>query len=419
MSNNNKTNGSKPFLALHQERLLTSLQLIIGVIEKRQIQPILGNVLFKIDDEKLQLVATDFDIELVSTIPLTEITIEPNITNFTLSGKKLFDICRSLPANNLVEFYQHDNGQIELKSGRSKFTLATLPADEFPLFGEQSDVVEVNVKQNILRSLAYKTFFTIPTQNVRAYLNGMLLEIKDGFVNAVASDGIRLAFNAIFSNEISDIETQVIIPRKAVTEMMRFLHDKEDLVKLCFNDNCIKIIGEDFTFMSKLVAGKFPNYYNHIPRNLANKFTINRLEFKSALSRIGILSNELSRSFCLSLQKNLLTLRANNPEHEEAFEELNVIYDGEDMEILFNINYFLEILNGIESEEVTVSLKDQNSAGVIESVQKEQKEQKENHNANSSDSDNDSNRDNLSENDNKNNNENNNCSLYVLMPIYR
>lgn len=386
MSNNTSNFSKNAFLIVSQEQLNISLQLIIGVIEKRQIQPILGNILFKLVDDKLLLIATDFDIELVSSISIDKLTIDKTMTDFTLPGRKLFDICRSLPVNNIIEFFSHNNGQIELKSGKSKFTLATLSADEFPLFGEQANVVEVAIKQNILRSLAYKTVFTIPTQNVRAYLNGMLLEMKDGFVNAVASDGIRLAFNSIAYKEIQDISTQVIVPRKAVTEMMRFLADKDDLVQLCFNDNFIKIIGVDFAFTSKLVAGKFPNYFNHIPRNLANKVIIDRLELKSALSRISILSNELSRSFCLSLKKNLLTLKANNPEHEEATEELNVIYDGEDIDIIFNIGYFLEILNGIETTSVSISLKDHNSAGVIEGFHDDER---------------------------------NDCSIYVLMPIYR
>lgn len=357
---------SEPLLVLTREQLLEPLQLVAGVIERRHTMPILGNVLIAVNGNVLTITATDSEIELVGRMELE--SVFKDFSPITLSGRKLMEICRALPEKNIIEIFNNSSGQITLVSGRSRFTLASLPANEFPLIPDQKGVVDITIKQKILKDLADKTYFAIPPQDVRTYLSGMLLEIKEGVAKAVASDTIRLAFNSVLYSDVDKSFAQVIIPRKAVIEMMRFLSDQDEDVQIGLNSNYIKIIGKNFTFTSRLISGRFPNYNNHIPKKLDKKIVINRNELKQALLRTSILSHEVLRSSRLLLKANVLQLTANNPEHEEAVEEVVIDYNGPSLDMVFNVSYLLDILNSIDTELVSISLKDSSSGAIIESV---------------------------------------------------
>lgn len=356
-------------LVLTREQLLEALQLVTGVIERRSTMAILSNVLIEVDASTLIITATDSDIELISYVELD--SAFPNFKPITLSGRKLMDICRSLPVNSRIEFTSNKEGHITLLSGHSRFTLSSLPANEFPLIPEQEGVVNITIKQKYLKDLASKTYFAIPQQEVRTYLSGMLLEVKEGVAKAVASDTIRLAFNSILYSNKDNSFAQVIIPRKAVTEMMRFLPDQDDNIKISLNSSYIKISGRNFTFTSKLISGKFPNYNNHIPKNLDKRIVINRDALKQALMRTSILSHEILRGFRLILKNDVLQLLSNNPEHEEAVEEIAVDYTGESLDIAFNVSYLLDILNIIDTELVAINLKDGSKGMIIENVKEQ------------------------------------------------
>jgi len=374
------THPNTTHIVLNRETLLRPLQLVAGVIEKRQIHPILANVELNLnsDQKLLTITGSDTEIELVGKIDLTK-TETVTITNFnpiTLPGRKLIDICRTLPENSTIEIaYDTSSGRATVTSERSRFILATLPASDFPLIPEQKSIVEFTVKRKILYKLASRTCFAIPQQEVRSYLNGMFLEIKEGVIKTIASDLFRFALNAVTFSATNKTFAQVIIPRKTVMELIRLLAEEaiEDAeITVGLNSNYIKIHDDTFTFTSKLIACKLPNYNNIInsllPKKGNKNITVNRNALKQALHRINILSHEILRTFRLILEDGVLRLIANNPEQEEAVEELFIDYHGENIETLLNINYLLDIINNLEHDQVVMTLKDGGSGIVVEST---------------------------------------------------
>jgi len=353
-------------LTIPTTQLCNTLQLIIGAVERQQIMPILANVLLMSVDQHLLIIATDTEIELIGTIPLPQKIKMPALT---IPGRKLLDICRALPENSSLTLdYSAEREQVLLTAGASHFTLTTLPAASFPRIPEQQAIVHFKIKQKVLRTLAEKTYFAIPQQNSRHYLLGMLLEVKDGTVKAAASDGHRLALYSIKTEIDKNAFAQVIIPRKGVAELMRILIDSDEEISVDLNENYIRVIGPDFVFTSKLIVGKFPNYEKLIPPANDKIVIIERQALKQAIMRVAILSNEIFRNIRLQLQPNTLRLITNNPEQEEAMEDLPVTYHGTKFETIFNVNYFLDILNSLETEKVQLSLKDNESGATVEEV---------------------------------------------------
>lgn len=373
-------------LTLQCGTLVKLLQIVSGVIERRQTMPILANVLLIFEGNTLTVTSADSEIELIGKVALGAGEEAVNFTPITLPGRKLLDICRALPGDSNVEIIcDAANGRVTLTSGHSRFVLTTLPADEFPLIPTQKSIVELKMSSKVLRSLAEKTCFAIPQQDARSYLNGMLMEIKEGIVQAVASDAARLALSAAPFTQQEAAFAQVIIPRKAIVEMIRLLPtesaagegnaaavassvDEEENITVGLNSNYIRVTGENFGFTSKLIAGKYPNYNNLLPKGGNKKIIINRHELKQALLRINILSHEVLHSFRLILEDSILRLLANNPEQEEAVEELVVDYVGEKLEIAFNIGYFLDILNNISADKVAIIFKNGDSGAIIKST---------------------------------------------------
>jgi DNA polymerase-3 subunit beta len=338
--------------------LLKPLQAVIGVVERRQTMPILSNVLLVAKGNNLAVTATDLEVELVAQ---TEVSVDAG-GEITVSGRKLLDICRALPEGSEVDV-SVSGEKVIVRSGRSKFSLATLPAAEFPTVEDIKAGQTVTVDQAVLARLIEKTHFSMAQQDVRYYLNGMLLETGGKQLRAVATDGHRLALSEAEVESAID-EQQVIVPRKGVLELQRLLSG-EGSVDVDLGENHVRIQLESIRFTSKLIDGRFPEYERVIPQDSSNELTADREALRSALQRTAILSNEKYRGIRLIIRDSGVVMQAHNPEQEEAEEELEVAYSGEDIEIGFNVNYLLDALGGVDGDEVSISVQDGNSSCLI------------------------------------------------------
>lgn len=346
---------------ISREALLRPLQLVAGVVEKRQTLPVLSNVLLEVQGQQLSLTGTDLEVELVGRVTLDEVGQEGEIT---VPAKKLMDICRSLPDGAEITIEQDDQ-RVNVRSGRSRFTLSTLPATEFPnvenISGEQHFVLE----QNKLRRVIDRTSFAMAQQDVRYYLNGMLFEVTANGLRTVSTDGHRLATATV---EIAGPDTaqQIILPRKGVLELAKLLTDAEASVSLALSTNHLRATTENFTFTSKLVDGKFPDYGRVIPKNGSNVMLADRQELRSVFARTAILSNEKYRGVRLVLEPELLKVFANNPEQEEAEESVGVDYNGDSLEMGFNVSYLQDVMSVLDTQQVKMTLSDANSSALLE-----------------------------------------------------
>ncbi len=345
---------------IDKETLLIPLQQIIGAVEKRQTMPALSNVLIRTTENSLTLTATDLEIELVSQIDI--IIDEPG--EITVPARKLLDICKSLANDATIKFTVKDNKAL-IQSDRSRFTLATLPANDFPALDAINSIYEFEIQQNTLRDLIDKTAFAMAQQDVRYYLNGLMLEVSSNILRAVATDGHRLAYCEKETNaDIADIK-QVILPRKGVLELVRLLNDSDDTVKMILGSNHLQVEFDGLRLTSKLIDGRFPDYNRVMPVDGGNVVMANRDQLRQSLMRASILSNEKYRGIRLILEKNLIKLQAQNPDQEEADVEQEVDYSGDEIEIGFNVNYMLDVLNVTNSDTVKAELRDSNSSFLL------------------------------------------------------
>ncbi len=342
-----------------REVLLKPLQAVIGVVERRQTMPILSNVLMIARDGQLSITATDLEVELVAQ---AEVDAETG-GEITVSGRKLLDICKALPEGSDIDI-SLSGEKLAVRAGRSKFNLATLPAAEFPVVEDIKAGQTISVSQDALGRLIEKTHFSMAQQDVRYYLNGMLLETGGQHLRAVATDGHRLALCQVELDGADLEEQQVIVPRKGVLELQRLMTGDGDL-NIELGANHIRIQLDGIRFTSKLIDGRFPEYDRVIPKESSNELKANRSEFRGALQRTAILSNEKYRGIRLVIRDSGVLLQAHNPEQEEAEEELEVEYSGEDIEIGFNVNYLLDALGAVEGDDVTLSVQDSNSSCLI------------------------------------------------------
>jgi DNA polymerase III subunit beta len=350
-------------LSASREALLKPLQAVIGVVERRQTMPILANVLLVAKDDQLSVTATDLEVELVAN---AEVQVSSG-GEVTVPGRKLLDICRALPENAEVAIGLSGE-KLGLRSGKSKFSLTTLPAAEFPTIEDIKAGPALELPQESLARLLEKTHFSMAQQDVRYYLNGLLLETGKKHLRAVATDGHRLALCQVAlkggKGRAEQAESQVIVPRKGVLELQRLMSGEGKLT-LELGQNHIRIQLDGIRFTSKLIDGRFPDYARVIPETAGNALTADRELFRGALQRTAILSNEKYRGIRLVIRSNNLVLQAHNPEQEEAEEDLEVRYAGEDIEIGFNVNYLLDALSAIESDEVTLAVVDGNSSCLL------------------------------------------------------
>lgn len=347
---------------IQREALLKPLQLVAGVVERRQTLPVLSNVLLVVERQQLSLTGTDLEVELVGRVPLEE-NAEPG--EITVPARKLMDICKSLPNDTLIDI-RLDEQKLLIKAGRSRFTLSTLPAGDFPTAEEGQGSLTFSLVQSKLRRLIERTSFAMAQQDVRYYLNGMLLEMNGGVLRAVATDGHRLALCAMQAGiEHTDCH-QVIVPRKGILELARLLTDQDGEVSIVLGQHHIRATTGEFTFTSKLVDGKFPDYERVLPRGGDKKVLGDRQLLREAFSRTAILSNEKYRGIRLQLSNGQLKIQANNPEQEEAEEEVAVDYSGDALEIGFNVSYLLDVLGVMSAEQVRLTLSDSNSSALLQ-----------------------------------------------------
>lgn len=347
-------------ISINKEQILEPLQQVIGAVEKKQTMPILGNVLFQSQNQMIKLVSTDRELELCSSFPVDG---EHSIFT-TLPARKLLDICKALPDKANINFSFEENNAV-ITSSKSKFTLSTLPATDFPVLDDLEFTFDLMLNQKDLKHLLDKTAFAMAQQDVRYYLNGVMLEIDKNQIKIVATDGHRLALGSIDGNFNVETKFQIIIPRKAVTELSRLLTLTDENIQLSINKNHIRLQIKHITFTSKLIDGKFPDYNRVIPMDLNQKLSINTDLLKQTLQRISILCNEKYRGIRLTLDNNILNIKANNPHQEEAEEEMPIVYDLEKIDIGFNVSYLIDVLNVIDSENVVIHLKDANSSCVL------------------------------------------------------
>ena len=345
-----------------RESILAPLQAVIGVVERRQTMPILANVLITGRGEQLSITATDLEVELVAK---ANVTLE-QAGEITLPGRKLLDIVKALPDKAKVTI-SVEGERATVRSGKSRFTLATLPASDFPTVEDIRAQKAVMISQSALRRLLDKTHFSMAQQDVRYYLNGMLLEADGKTLRTVATDGHRLSYcEATLEHEAGSAQ-QVIVPRKGVLELQRLLAG-EGNVELAIGTNHVRAQIGDIRFTSKLIDGRFPEYSRVIPSNPTKKVSADRDVLRSALQRAAILSNEKYRGIRLAVRPGVLLLQSHNPEQEEAEEELEIDYAGEELEIGFNVNYLLDALAAVDGGQVDLGLTDANNSCLLSSA---------------------------------------------------
>ena len=346
-----------------RDRLLKALQLATGVVERRQTLPVLANLLVKANETGVALIGTDLEVEMVAH---TDVEVEQP-GEVTIPARKLADIWRALPDGaDVAVSVEADRATV--RSGRSRFALATLPATDFPkIEGGAADVV-VSVAQTDLRALLDEVGFAMAQQDVRYFLNGMLFEVAEDHLRTVATDGHRLAMCTKQCTLESPIAArrQAIVPRKAVLELSRLLDEEDDTIRIQLGSNHLRVTKGAYTLTTKLVDGQFPDYDKVVPKDASRTLIGDRDTLRQGFQRASILSNEKYRGVRLTIAAEQLTIQANNPEQEEAEETVPVEFNGSDLEIGFNVSYLLDVLGVMDSEQVKLSLSDANSSALLE-----------------------------------------------------
>lgn len=347
-------------LIIERDALLNPLQSVNGVVERRQTLPILANVLVNAEDEKITLTATDMEVELV--VDVQHEVARPG--SVTLPARKLLDIFRALPPGATCQIEQ-EGDQAKVRSAKSRFTLTTMPAADFPSIGDFEPALTLSIEAQVLKEVIEQTEFAMAHQDVRYYLNGLLLEVAENRLRAVATDGHRLALSdARFEVGVTGTH-QFIVPRKGVLEIARMLADVQGPVRLAVSANHISVVGSSLRLTSKLIDGRFPDYERVLPRQGDKIMKADRELLRQALARTSILSNEKFRGIRLSLSKGVLRTLAHNPEQEEAEEEIEVDYQGPDLEIGFNVSYLLDVISVVKTSSIVMEFGDANSSCLL------------------------------------------------------
>ena len=347
-----------------KEDLLKPLQIVVGIVERKQTMPILSNILIEKEIDKIRFTSTDLEIQITTSI---DIEIHDDlITAITVGGKKLQEILRILPDQSKVSIDLKDN-KAHIKSNKSKFNLQSLPAQDFPKLSNQlTESQKISLNQSALKKLLVSVQFAMAIQDVRYYLNGVLIVIEDNILRAVATDGHRLAYNAIpVDCQMEKIE--IIVPRKAIVELSKLLSDGNETVELEFSRLQFKAAFSGIELTTKLIEGNFPDYHRVIP-NYSNHLSLNRILVQQALQRAAILSNEKFRGVHFVLTEKNLCIISSNSEHEEAQVEIETDYHGEALDIGFNVNYLMDGLSSIHSELAIFSFGNPNSSILITSA---------------------------------------------------
>ncbi|MFW5926650.1 MAG: DNA polymerase III subunit beta [Wenzhouxiangella sp.] len=345
--------------SIPRETLLAPISQVVNVVERRQTLPVLANFLIEAVDDGLRITGTDMEVEVVARTS-AEVAQTGSVT---VPARKLVDICRALPEGAQINVQLNDD-KLAVHAGRSRFTLATLPASEFPSSDQAETKQSYQVDQGRLRWLIEKTAFAMAQQDVRHYLNGLLLEFREGQLRAVATDGHRLAL-AEAPAEISGEVQSVIVPRKGVMELTRILEDIDEPLEVTLGQGFLRVDRDRVVMTTKLIDGRFPDYEAVIPINNDQPLLVDRNEFTHALQRAAILSNEKYRGVRLELLPDMVRIVAHNPQQEEATEEVEAEHAFDKFKVGFNVNYLLDAIGAMEGEKVAVALKDSNSSCLV------------------------------------------------------
>ena len=347
-----------------QAQVLEALQSVAGIVERRHTLPILANVLLRKNGDSIEFTTSDLEIQV-----RTHATLGGDVGQMatTVGARKLIDILRALPPDQVVSLSSAQN-KLVLQGGKSRFTLQTLPADDFPLVNESVDFGPTfSVPQKTLRDLINQVHFAMAVHDIRYYLNGILFIAEGKTLTLVATDGHRLALGqAQLAAEVPS-KQEVILPRKTVLELQRLLKDEETPIEMRFANNQAKFGFSGMEFVTKLVEGKFPDYNRVIPRNHKNALVLGRAPLLAALQRAAILTSEKFKGVRVNLEPGVLRIASSNAEQEEAKEELEVDYNGDAIDIGFNVTYLIDVLANMSQEMVKLELQD-SSASVLMSV---------------------------------------------------
>jgi DNA polymerase III subunit beta len=344
-----------------QEKLLSTLQSVSGIVERRHTLPILANVLIRKTGDQMQLTTSDLEIQI-----RTNAQMDGDAGNFTttVGARKLIDILRTMPSDQTVSIESLAN-KLVLKGGKSRFTLQTLPAEDFPLVQEAANFGPVfSVPQKTLKELLAQVSFAMAVHDIRYYLNGILFVAEGKTLSLVATDGHRLAFSSA-QLDVEVPKQEVILPRKTVIEMQRLLSDSEGQIEMQFAGNQAKFSFGGMEFVTKLVEGKFPDYNRVIPKNHKNIITLGRAALLATLQRTAILTSEKFKGVRLNIEPGTLRVASNNAEQEEAVDELDIDYAGDAIEIGFNVTYLIDALGNMPQEMVRLELSDSNSSALF------------------------------------------------------
>jgi DNA polymerase III subunit beta len=344
-----------------QEKVLSVLQSVSGIVERRHTLPILANVLIRKNGGSVQFTTSDLEIQIRTT---SELDGDGGNFTTTVGARKLIDILRTMPSDQTVSLESSQN-KLVLKGGKSRFTLQTLPAEDFPLVQEAANFGPAfSVPQKTLKDLLQQVSFAMAVHDIRYYLNGILFVAEGKQLSLVATDGHRLAF----ANANLDVEVprqEVILPRKTVLEMQRLLSDAEGAIEMQFAGNQAKFSFGGMEFVTKLVEGKFPDYNRVIPKNHKNSVTLGRAPLLASLQRTAILTSEKFKGVRLNIEPGSLRVASNNAEQEEAVDELDIDYGGDRIEIGFNVTYLIDALANMDQDMVKLELQDSNSSALI------------------------------------------------------
>jgi DNA polymerase-3 subunit beta len=353
-----------------QEKVLSALQAVAGIVERRHTLPILANVLIRKTGQNIELTTSDLEIQVRTSAELGGDT-----GNFatTVGARKLIDILRSMPADQIVTLSASQN-KLTLQGGKSRFTLQTLPSDDFPLVQEAADFGPAfSVPQKALKGLINQVHFAMAVHDIRYYLNGILFVAEGKNLTLVATDGHRLAL-AQATLEVEIPKQEVILPRKTVLELQRLLRDEgkdakegddAGMIEMRFAGNQAKFSFSGMEFVTKLVEGKFPDYNRVIPKNHKNAVTLGRAPFLASLQRAAILTSEKFKGVRVNIEPGTLRIASSNAEQEEAKEELEIDYGGDTIEIGFNVTYLIDALSNMNVEMIKMELQDTNSSALI------------------------------------------------------
>lgn len=348
-------------IKINRETLLKPLSAVGGIVERRHTLPILSNLLLEAQQDKIVLTATDLEMQISLSTPSST----GGELSTTVSAKKLLDICRALPEDAVITMATQES-RIQVKTGKSRFNLQTLPAADYPLMTKAAaaSTATIRIGQRTLKRLFKQVEFAMAQQDIRYYLNGLLFEVNANKLNVVGTDGHRLSFTSTELDQNYD-KQELILPRKTVIELIKLLDDSDEEVTIEVGTGQVNFSFGEIRLITKVIDGKFPDYSRVIPVGHQNSFTADRLSILLSMQRASILSNEKYRGIRMVLGHNNLRLISTNSEQEEAEEDLEIAYSGDPLDIGFNVTYMIDVLNNVDSENIVFSFADANSSCLV------------------------------------------------------